>query len=381
MKNTIFLGLSALFSLTIHAQLRVYPTSGNVRVEHLLINALDSVNWTSKYGIYSNHEGFCVEDFVPYGISVYGYTDATGTTPWGYTDWAIGVKGDATGGGSNFGVYGSLHGTGSYFPYGAGVYGTIYNHPLHKSDAYAGFFDGPVGVTEGLRVTGGITTGSLYTYASPSVSQGGNVENERQPASTSLTEQLSTLELGTFYGSYTKEERKFLEMKNAERGGAEKLEKTVADEEKDIATRLHYGLSAEQLEESFPSLVLEDGEGNKYINYVEMVPLLVQSIRELSAKVTALEAQLGISDPSKPVLKTKGKAEDADDVTLALPDNGQEATLDVFDLSGKLLRTTSLNAASAPDLSSYTHGLPTGTYAYSLTVNGKRQKARKIIVK
>lgn len=44
MKKTIFLGLSALFSLTIHAQLRVYPTSGNVRVEHLLINALDSVN-------------------------------------------------------------------------------------------------------------------------------------------------------------------------------------------------------------------------------------------------------------------------------------------------------------------------------------------------
>ena len=172
--------------------------------------------------------------------------------------------------------------------------------------------------------------------------------------------------------------------KVVERGTYVNEDGKEVETEEPIQTKLSavsYGLAADQLQAVYPELVYEDADGNYSINYVEMVPLLVQSIRELKAEVTELKQQLGISDPAKPVLKTKGKTEDADNVTLALPDNGQEATLDVYDLSGKLLRTSTMNATSVADLSSYTHGLPTGTYAYSLTVNGKKQKARKVFVK
>ena len=63
------------------------------------------------------------------------------------------------------------------------------------------------------------------------------------------------------------------------------------------------GVIAQELEEVFPSMIDispdVDKEGNalgtetKSVKYSVFVPMLIKSIQELSAKVTALEAQLG----------------------------------------------------------------------------------------
>lgn len=42
----------------------------------------------------------------------------------------------------------------------------------------------------------------------------------------------------------------------------------------------HYGLGLSSFEEQFPTLVSTDEEGNKYIDYVSLVPVLVSSIQE-----------------------------------------------------------------------------------------------------
>jgi hypothetical protein len=113
-----------------------------------------------------------------------------------------------------------------------------------------------------------------------------------------------------------------------------------------------------------------------------MVPLLVQSIKELSAEVTTLKEQLGVQDPKKSVMKARSKqAEDADEVQLTIPDEAQKIHLNIYDLSGKTVRTTDVNESGNVRLSTYTKGLPTGTYAYSLIVDGKKLKTRKMIVK
>lgn len=54
---------------------------------------------------------------------------------------------------------------------------------------------------------------------------------------------------------------------------------------------VQYGLAADQLKKVYPELVYEDAQGNVSINYIELVPLLVQSINELSQKVAALEGR------------------------------------------------------------------------------------------
>ena len=53
------------------------------------------------------------------------------------------------------------------------------------------------------------------------------------------------------------------------------------------------GLLAQQVEEVYPNLVLTDKEtGNKLVDYKGMVPILLESIRELNERVEQLESKL-----------------------------------------------------------------------------------------
>ena len=109
-----------------------------------------------------------------------------------------------------------------------------------------------------------------------------------------------------------------------------------------------------------------------------MVPILVQAINELSAKVEVLEAERG---NSKAIKAKSNQAGIVDNVNLSIPNKAQKIQLNIYDLSGKLVRTTDVNESGDVRLSTYTKGLPAGTYAYSLILDGKKQKARKIMVK
>lgn len=52
----------------------------------------------------------------------------------------------------------------------------------------------------------------------------------------------------------------------------------------------HYGFIAQEVQKIFPELVYER-EGNLSINYIEMIPLLLQEIQKLSAEVDELKKQ------------------------------------------------------------------------------------------
>ena len=58
---------------------------------------------------------------------------------------------------------------------------------------------------------------------------------------------------------------------------------------KDTETK-QYGMIAQEVEELLPELVKDYGDQKKkQLNYTAIIPVLVESIKELSAKVTALE--------------------------------------------------------------------------------------------
>ena len=54
---------------------------------------------------------------------------------------------------------------------------------------------------------------------------------------------------------------------------------------------MHYGFVAQELQEIAPELIREDGAGYLSINYIELIPLLVQKVQDLSAEVEELKAQ------------------------------------------------------------------------------------------
>ena len=62
-----------------------------------------------------------------------------------------------------------------------------------------------------------------------------------------------------------------------------------------VQTKKHpvgYSIETETLQKVFPELVYEDKDGNVSINYTEMIPLLLQSIKELKAEIDELKRQL-----------------------------------------------------------------------------------------
>ena len=50
---------------------------------------------------------------------------------------------------------------------------------------------------------------------------------------------------------------------------------------------------AQDVQKVLPQAIGEDDKGYLGVRYTEVIPLLVAAIKELNAKVTALEAQLG----------------------------------------------------------------------------------------
>ena len=262
----------------------------------------------------------------------------------------------------------------------AGVYGSSQSNYTTPNIAgyYAGYFYGDV------RATGTIY-GTLVSPSSvSSPSQSGTIINLSEEATRgeSITERLRQVDL--------------LQMERINKDGSVAANKiiegaTCINEEgrvipaKDpVQTKLSsvsYGLAADQLKEVYPELVYEDKEGNYSINYIEMVPLLVQSIKELSAEVAILKEQLGVQNSSKAIKAKSSPMDIADNVNLSIPGKAQRIQLNIYDLSGKMVRTTDVNESVDVRLSAYTKGLPAGTYAYSLVVDGKKKKAHKIMVK
>ena len=378
MKKIIILAvLAALITSVCNAQLKV-KSNGNVESGNILVNDSDSVYNNGNYSIFSNISN----NQKPLAVSIYGRANGN-TVPNSnlqmaigvsgksiYAPYAIGVKGEADAGNNNFGVYGYIPLTMSYPNLGAAIYGTVYSQPLALIDVYAGYFDGPVGITENLRVYGTIMAGHVYSRAINSTSNSEDIFDANRENQIPISEKLSSLDMISYY------------VESETKDNAIQQERVCTQIERNVKNKRHFAIPADQLEELFPDLVIDDEKGNKNINYIEMVPLLVQSIKELSAEVTTLKEQLGVQDPKKSVMKARSKqAEDADEVQLTIPDEAQKIHLNIYDLSGKTVRTTDVNESGNVRLSTYTKGLPTGTYAYSLIVDGKKLKTRKMIVK
>ena len=51
-------------------------------------------------------------------------------------------------------------------------------------------------------------------------------------------------------------------------------------------------LLAQEVQKLYPELVQEDGNGYMSVNYMELIPLLVNAVQELSAKVDAQDKQI-----------------------------------------------------------------------------------------
>ena len=369
-------------NMAVYAQLRV-NSSGNVGIRSNPSSSYSLYVTGSNRSIYSSalKSGATSSDEL---TSVTGYTymqgpeTAIGVKGQVYGHYesgkSIGVMGETNGNtnGYNFGVAGYLRG--SYR--GAAIFGTTNNNITHPfmSSRYAGYFDGDVRISGSFSTTGAIS-GLSISYASDS-----------QFASPACSAELREHVSSRLTNCHAKS---FLIDKTVETD-----EHELGTLEKQVFSKHHYGLDAEQLEEVFPDLVYENEDGSKSINYVEMVPILVQAINELKEEITELRG--GDVKPQTRALEGEGNSDDVallslgenkpnpfsgtTTIPVSIPESVQTAFIYVYDLTGKKVQQTDITARGKLNVQLDASALTDGMYLYSLIADGKVVQKRRMIM-
>lgn len=297
----------------------------------------------------------------------------------------LGCAGNATNG-YNYGVYGLLLTNHN----GAAVFGTTTSSEYGTllTSRYAGYFHGLVGVKGQLNVTEGI----YGTILGPSASSSPTSTFNNSLEDLALVDRLSGLSASSFYQD--KNENK--ERKSSLDSDSDTLEIEVSpsDFELQVQNKLHYGLSAEQLEEAFPDLVYETEDGQKMINYMEMVPILVQAIKELNAKIKQVSSSTalmnsqatGTNSLDDNILSismgqnSPNPFSNRSSIEVSIPQDVQKAFLYVYDLNGKKIQQVDITHRGKQEVFINAGELSDGMYLYSLVTDGKIIQTRKMIV-
>ncbi len=261
----------------VHAQLEV-EYNNNVKIEKSMSLCTDRDPFTvlnleqisddvyhTWYGIQAHMK---TRNTQPTGsiVSIYGFADGSSTTS-NYTSITpmIGVYGRASMSSSASNLFSAGVAGVANTNSGIGVYGAISTtdnpFPTNNYVSYAGYFAG------GVRVTGTLTAAAVSTTSDSRLKE--SIRNLNDSA-TSRIQLLRPVEY------------KF------------KQDSVHYTYEKDAAEMKinHYGLLAQEVQEVFPNLVYESKDGYLSINYTELIPVLIQSVQELSSEVAELKAQL-----------------------------------------------------------------------------------------
>lgn len=301
----------------------------------------------------------------------------------------IGVIGNGNSGTKSIGVLGYTSGASK----GAGIYGTIYSDmgSALTTGIYAGFFYGNVKVTGSITATSTIQGALLGESASSSnISEGG-----QSLRGISVASSLSGLNVTT----YQKErpsmpvEETIFDLDGDSSKVMETPEPDIMDEQ--FYTKSHYALDADRLEEVFPDLVYVNKDGSKVINYVEMIPLLVQSINELNEKIEVLEGQAsgrkaaavrgttGVDGSSisqnKLYQNTPNPFKETTTIHFTLADDARDAYICIFDMAGKPVKKLPVSAGM-DSVSFRGYEIGEGMFLYSLVVNGQEIDTKRMII-
>lgn len=188
-------------------------------------------------------------------------------------------------------------------------------------------------------------------------------------------------------------------------------DKTAADIQKDsvlqsqlTGERYSYGLDLESFGEQFPTLVSTDAEGNKYIDYVSLVPVLVASIQE---QQQIIESQNAIIEDIRTqmykmqdtlhqlVLRRDSLAtatnshldqnipnpfDEGTSIGYYISPDATMATLYIFNMSGIFIDAINITQFGTGSIDFDGSLLPEGMYVYTLVVDGNIADSKRMII-
>ena len=168
--------------------------------------------------------------------------------------------------------------------------------------------------------------------------------------------------------------------------------------------RYSYGLELGSFEEKFPTLVSTDEEGNKYIDYVSLVPVLVASIQEQqhiiesqNAIIEEIRTQLYNMQETlhQLVLRRDSLAtatnsyldqnipnpfDEGTNIGYYISTDATMATLYIFNMSGILIDALNITQFGTGSIDFDGSLLPEGMYVYTLVVDGNIADSKRMMI-
>ena len=161
------------------------------------------------------------------------------------------------------------------------------------------------------------------------------------------------------------------------------------------------GFIAQELEEIFPEAVYTLPNGKKAIAYSEIIPLLVEAIKEQQNEIDELkqaksiQARSTISDADEQsdvnsLLDEKLKAKlysnipnpfkEQTTISFFIPETSSRASIHIYNLQGKQIKQLNIESRGNDSVTINGYELTPGMYMYSLIVDGQEVDTKKMIL-
>lgn len=392
-KYFLFTVMTALFPSMAVAQLKV-NSGGYVGIGH-------SGNDQSKLIVTSNNST---------STNNFGILSAASNSSNATVKSTVGVNGFAIGkNGYTYGVVG--RNLGSYNQssnhFGTGILGVAsFSHvgTPYIEGYYAGYFVGNVKVTgtiDGTLISS--SDGQLKENVEPLAD--GNTRGESTLTKLGLLTPVSynykdTTAAKSKIDHRTKIDRKDLTEEDEEFWD-ELFEEEIVEEPNQVMEKRHFGFIAQELQEVYPDLVYQKDDGYLAVNYTELIPILVQSIKELNEKVEVLSGNttkrsmaaksgsfdetasmdaLDLTDVATMNQNVPNPFSEKTDIAIYLPETVKTATLYIYDLSGKQLEQYPIKGRGNTVMTIHADRMDAGMYVYSLIADKKVVTTKKMIV-
>lgn len=318
---------------------------------------------TNVWGTYIGSKGTATQTNPSTNLSLcYGLVGeaSSGAGSWNRNH---GVLGTASGGGVNTG--GHFEANGGTGTLNFGVY-AIANNGSGAWNDWAGYFEGKIQVT-----------GDCYNNLTQIWSDR-RFKKNIQPLEN-VIEKIS--KLGGYTYGYKSDEFK----------------------ERRFDDKSHIGLIAQEIKEVFPELIREDDKGFLSVNYDGMIPVLLEAIKEQNKAVVSQQKQIAELQTRLEASENKtGNAtginqlnSSADgfgleqnipnpfshetEIKYTLPKQIKNASLNVYDLSGKQLTSFPLDI-NAKSITITSDKLAAGIYIYSVIADGRIMDSKRMVV-
>ena len=169
-------------------------------------------------------------------------------------------------------------------------------------------------------------------------------------------------------------------------------------EGRDFDKGLQSGFIAQEMEKVLPHAVFTDPKGYKAVNYIAVVPYLIEAVKELSTKNDDLQAQIdalrsgdasgkgaasvfdGVSTPAELFQNVPNPFNGVTEIRFNLPETVRAASLLVFDMNGKQLRSYDVAERGLGNVRIAANELSSGMYLYTLLADGKEVGTRRMII-